>query len=284
MTEPTHLAAMYNAAEIILWVEDLVTSAYLGALWQNDRRIQIYIGGGHENLAAVVEYARRSGRRGVFSLRDCDFGSTNRPRWSSPDVFSFALETFEIECFLLDPPALAAWGYNTARRTEAAISEYFSERAAQLVWWMACRKVLAGLREARQERFPVHPKRTAVLTREAAEAILLENDWVKSTVPGLPARVDPARLRESLADAHAQYEREVQAGTWTAVFSGKELLEESLSWIWTRERPAGNTALEDLAKAVAAEQVRAGRAPAELMELRAALVARGAALRGAPSG
>ncbi len=89
----THRAALYNAAVIILWVEDLVTSAYLGELWQHDSRFKFYIGGGHESLTALVEDARRSGHRGVFGLRDRDFGPSNRARWAAPEVVNFALET-----------------------------------------------------------------------------------------------------------------------------------------------------------------------------------------------
>jgi hypothetical protein len=54
----------------------------------------------------------------VYCLRDRDFGPTNRLRWGQPDVSTFALETFEIECFLLDPQALAYSSINTSKRTE----------------------------------------------------------------------------------------------------------------------------------------------------------------------
>jgi hypothetical protein len=276
VTEPTHLAALYNAAELIVWVEDLVTAAYVSAIWGHDRRFKLYVGGGHENLAAVVEDAQRSGRRGVFSLRDRDFGPTNRGRWTSPDVVHFALEAFEIECFLLEPEALAASSINTAGRTAAEFQARLSDMAAELVWWMACRRVLAELREARQEQFPRHPKRREVPTREAAEAVLLNNPWVQVTAPGLGARVEAERLRSSLEAAHEEYSRHLAAGTWIPVFSGKELLEELLSWFYTRNRPPGSAALQDVAKAVAAVQTKAGRAPAELIELRDALLARAA--------
>ncbi len=274
MTEPTHLAALYNAAPIILWVEDLLTSAYLGALWQNDQRIQMYIGGGHENLAAVVEYACRSNRSRVLSVRDRDFGPTNRPKWRSRDVFNLSLETFEVECFLIDYPSLARCVVNTAQRSEPEIKQWFISRAGEMLWWMACRKVISSLREARQEKFPSHPKRTGVSTRAEAEAILCRSKWVEETVPGLQKRVEAKQLVDELDAAYADYERHLTAGTWTAVFSGKELLEDSLSWIYTRGRPAGPTGLENLAKAVASEQLMANRVPQELLDLHAALIER----------
>lgn len=274
MSEPTHLAALYNAAEIILWVEDLVTAAYLGELWGHDPRLGFCIGGGHETLQAVVEDARRSGRRGVFGLRDRDFGPSNRPRWNSTDVIPFfALETFEVECFLLDPSALAACRVNTARRSEPEIRARLDARAGELLWWMACRRVLAELRDARQVGFPAHPSRTVVVSRADAEGVLLANPWVTTTVPGLPMQVEPARLCQALSTAHADYTRHLAAGTWPEVFSGKELIGELLGWIWTRGRPTDSSAHEDLAKAVAQAQRAAGRVPGELADLHAAIVA-----------
>jgi hypothetical protein len=274
VTEPSHLAALYNAAEIIVWVEDLVTSAYLGEIWGHDARFKFYIGGGHENLAAVVEYARRSGRSHVFSVRDRDFGPTNRSGWRSPDVFNLALETFEVECFLLDPAALAACAVNTAGRTEPEIRARIERLAGDLLWWMACRSVIAGLREARQAKFPGHPKYAAITSRADAERVLLESEWVTNTVPDLTARVAPATLRSSLDAAHEGYARRLATGGWEGAFSGKELINPLVSWVYTRGRPRAGAGLEDLAKAVAREQTSVGRAPAELLELRDALLAR----------
>ena len=275
MSEPTYLAALYNAAEIILWVEDLVTAAYLGELWGHDPLLGFCVGGGHETLQAVVEDARRSGRPGVFGLRDRDFGPSNRNRWISTEPLRFfTLETFEVECFLLDPVALADCRFNTGRRSEQEIRARLDARAGELLWWMACRRVIAELREARHEAFPAHPKRDEVSSRVAAEEVLFANDWVTKTVPGLPARVTAERLRDALTKAHVYYEGHHAAGTWPEVFSGKELMGELLSWIWTRGRPKGAVADEDLAKAVAQTQKGAGRVPAELRELHAAIVAR----------
>lgn len=272
--EPSPLAALYNAAPIILWVEDLLTSVYLKEIWRHDRRIQLYVGGGHEVLSAVVEDARRSRRSNVYCVRDRDFGPTNRSRWSEPDVTTFALETFEVECFLLDPSALASCTINTAGRTEQWIDEHLRQQARQSLWWMACRKVLADLREARQSKFPRHPKRAQVCSKEHAEQILLSNDWVTLTVPGLPAHVREERLREDLDHAHAHYGALVDQGSWMNAFSGKELLRDLESRVFTRGRPSGNAGLQDLAKAVAREQLAAGREPPELLELHRAMIDR----------
>lgn len=271
---PSPLPALYNAAPIILWVEDLVTSVYLQALWQRDPRFHFYVGGGHETLWAVVENANRAGFSHVYGLRDRDFGPTNRPRWQQPDVKTFALDSFEVECFLLDPAALAGCQVNTAGRSEPWIREHLRRQAQTSLWWMACRSVLAELRETRQQSFPAHPKRGQVSAREHAERILLDNDWVAITVPNLPETVRAQRLRDALGEAYAHYEKLLDDERWTRAFSGKELIQELLSHIFTKNRPSGSAALQDLAKAVAYEQITAGREPPELLELRDAMLLR----------
>lgn len=216
------LAALYNAAPIILWVEDLTTSFYLDTIWQHDSRIKLYVGGGHETLAALVEDERRNnGRTSLYSLRDRDFGPTNRTRWRADDTWHFALETFEAECFLLDPVALASCPVNTAAKTAAWIREHLEQQARNLLWWMSCRAVIAELREARQQKFPRHPKRSGVTCQAEAEEFLLTSDWVLSTAPGLRDVVAPERLRHALVNAHARYQAHLDTGTWTTHISGK---------------------------------------------------------------
>ena len=105
------------------------------------------------------------------------------------------------------------------------------------------------------------------------EQVLLDNDWVRLTVPGLPDRVRAERIREALDEAHEHYARLVERGAWAAAFSGKEIVHELVSWIFTKGRPPGNTALQDLAKAVAQQQLEHG-VPAELLELRQAMLDR----------
>lgn len=262
MSEPRD--ALYNAARVILWVEDRVTAAYLDALWGHDPRLKLYVGGGHENLRAVVEDANRAGYRHVLGLRDRDFGPTNRHRWRELTTFElFALETFEIECFLLDPAALQG------RLDEDTIRAALAERANALFWWMACRKVLADLRDARQVNFPAHPKPAQVADLRQAEDLLLNNLWVTRTAPELPARVHGDRLRIDLEAAHRHYADSLRSKTWTRDFSGKEVI----AGLFKRFTPRAAN-LEDLAKLVAGEQRRRGSEPAELVELRDILLAR----------
>jgi len=272
------LAALYNAAPNILWVEDLLTSTYLDAIWQHDRLVKMYVGGGHETLEAVVEDARRSGHPRVFALRDRDFGPTNRHRWSEPSLRLFVLDSFEVECFLLDPPALAACRVNTSSHDEAWILEHLREQAAGQLWWMACRKVIAELRESRQRYFPSHPTPGQVTCREQAERVLLDSDWVKKTAPGLGPRVREHQIHEDLATAHAWYRERLRLGDgWMREFSGKELLNDLLTRLYTKGRPRGTAAVLDLAKAVAEQQRSIGRVPDELAELRRTIRSRPAA-------
>lgn len=208
---PSQLAAIYNAAPIILWVEDQLTATYLDALWRHDRRIKMYIGGGHETLKAVIEDALRSGHRNVFALRDRDFGPTNRPRWSASDLRVFVLETFEVECFLLDPPALARCDVNTAARDETWIRTHLRQFADRQLWWMACRTVIAQLREDRQLGFPSHPKPHQISTREEAQRVGLDNEWCPR-----PRRVSRTR------SAHVDYTTHWITPTPTTKGSGPE--------------------------------------------------------------
>lgn len=269
------LAALYNAAPIIVWVEDLLTSMYLDTIWGHDMRIKLYVGGGHETIAAVVEDERRnSGRPSLYSLRDRDFGPTNRPRWRADTTWQFALETFEVECFLLDAAALAACRVNTAAKTEAWIRTHLEQQASDLLWWMACRAVIAGLREAKQKDFPAHPRRAGVISQQDAEDCLLKSDWLRSTVPDLPRQVTSGHIREQLLAAHARYKGYVTDGTWTSHVSGKELIAELVARVYTKGRPSGGAALRDLAKAVADEQVKMGRVPGELRELKDVMLER----------
>jgi hypothetical protein len=232
------------------------------------------VGGGHEVLSAVVEDAQRNELSHVYCVRDRDFGPTNRPRWKAIDVTTFTLESFELECFLLDPTALASCSVNTANRTQEWIDEHLREQAGKLVWWMACRRTLAALREARQAMFPSHPKRTQVTSRAEAERVLLGNDWVTHTVPGLSKKAHAEQLCEDLLAAQSHYASLLEQGTWTTAFSGKELLAELVSWVYTKRRPRGNLAHQDIAIAVAEEQLASGREPPELLELRDAMLGR----------
>lgn len=186
----------------------------------------------------------------------------------------FTLDAFEIECYLLDSSALASCAVNIAERTQGWIDDHIREQAEKLVWWMACRQVLADLRSARQAMFPAHPRRTQVTSREEAERVLLGNDWVTLTVPGLSRKIHAQQLCEDLLAAQSHYASSLEQGTWVTAFSGKEILAELVSWIYTKGRPPGSRAHRDIAKAVAEEQLASGREPPELLELRDVMLGR----------
>ncbi|MCB9742096.1 MAG: hypothetical protein H6741_09145 [Alphaproteobacteria bacterium] len=257
-------------------MEDLTTRAYLSALWGHDRRIAMYVGGGAETLKSVVEDAHRSGRDHVFALRDRDFTKTNRHRWSAPDVRTFTLETFEVECFLLDPVALAVCPMNTANRTEVELRARLSMDLHAHLWWMATRRTIYELGVVSSKGFPKHPKRTKVSSRAEAEAWVLGCDWMRSTVPGLSSALTDTEVSRRLDAAHGHYLALAGSDSESALaaISGKEILRALLSWVWTKGRPPGPQAEEDLAKAVAHAQRKAGRVPMELEELRMELLGR----------
>lgn len=111
-------------------------------------------------------------------------------------------------------------------------------------------------------------------SRKEAEDFLLKNRWVESTVPELKNLIEPDRLRERLDTNHRKYADHLERGAWIEHFSGKELIADLVGRIYTKGRPPGDASRQDLAKAVAAQQIASGAVPAELQELKQVLLAR----------
>lgn len=263
--------ALYNVAPIILWVEDELTKIYLNEVW-NAPTIGILVGGGHEIISAVVEDAKRRGRDFVFGLRDRDFGPTNRPRWNDPTTKMFTLETFEVECFLLDPQSIAACDLNTSTRADPEIQQKILQIAQDFDWWMACRHVISNLREARQTDFPSHPKPQQINNQQDAQAFLLNSPWITTTVPLLSTQIAASKIQSDLQANQTFYQNQIQANNFCAL-SGKEIYNQIITWIWTKRRPKRNLDIT-LAKSIAAAQITHNAIPKELEELRNALLAR----------
>src|SRR5262249_15709738 len=142
---------------VILWVEDALTSDYFAACWQNDHHIDILIAGGSHGIRSVVNASRQDGHTHVFEFVDRDMVSDNMACWFNGawnPVFVPAVH--EVENYLLDAVPLAGWALNTAGRSDAAIEARLQARAGQLVWHMACRRVLAALDAEITRDFPKH--------------------------------------------------------------------------------------------------------------------------------
>ncbi|MFH1469404.1 MAG: hypothetical protein ABIO70_33775 [Pseudomonadota bacterium] len=264
------IAAQYKDAKIVLWVEDDLTRGYLSALWL-DLDIGFRIGGGNDSIAGVAEDAWRAGYGHVFGLRDRDFSKTNRDRWSdpSPNLRCYTLETHEFENFLLDPAALHRCDQHTGGRSLAQIEDKLQAVAAGMVPWMACRRVIAELSQARMLDFPKHPKRKAIPTIEAAQSYLNASPWLTTQVHALPGLAAPAAISAQLATSHATYQAALQDGSWRQVFSGKEVFGDLRSFVHPQGK--GSEAAVDLAKSVGAWQRLNHAVPAELADLRRSL-------------
>jgi hypothetical protein len=150
--------ALYKNAKAVLWVEDPETRAWLEALWLGQApTIRILVAGGHTNVAAVCQQALDYGAPNVFGLVDQDFGTSNRPRWSTlpPRERVYRFDVHEFENLLLVPDALAGCGLNVGKRTSPAINARIFEEAQRLAWWVACARFLAETRLV--HRFPAEP-------------------------------------------------------------------------------------------------------------------------------
>lgn len=270
------LVAAYKKAPIILWVEDYTTRAYLQAVWHNDPKIHMLDAGGWPNVAAVVNDARRQGVTHVFGLRDRDFGSTNRPFWSSATATVFVCEAHEVENFLLaDDAALAACTLNTAKMSASTIRERMHQSATNLSWWMAARCVVQEIYERAYAEFISHPSRAKVTSEATAVDAVLDQRWTKQVAPHVPALVEPAKIRNRILTEHARYADMLATEDWRREYSGKEILTDLVTGLWTIRPPsARGTMFSDFAAAVGQAQVKLHKVPPELYELQSALHSR----------
>lgn len=268
------LNALYRKRPINLWVEDEVTREYLREAWQ-DNDIELLLAGGADNIQAVVE---DSGLRNVFGYRDRDFTpASNRTRWADPSAQRVLVsEVFEAENFLFDEEAIAASSLNTSRRTAAQIDAEMQRLAATLSWWLSCRSVIAWLSREANRDFVSHPKRAQVTNKAQALAHLTDSNWVGRTAPGVPGLVDEKRLDAQLVAEEQRYAGMIPKAEWRIHFPGKEILRALVPCVWPNPKPGTpwQARQVDFAKAVARAQVRMGRVPSEVTDLRAALRAR----------
>jgi hypothetical protein len=270
MPPPPHLIALYNRP-IILWVEDPVTRTYLGECW-NDPDIGFLVAGGTEGVRAAGRSAREDGFSHVFGTVDRDFAASNRPGWRNPDTSPvFILEVHEIENHLLAADHLAGCDLNNQGRSAADIDSRLQACAAGMVWWMACRRVLADLRAEFLMDFPGHSR---VVDLATAQQHICGSDWYQRLRDYHRTVVPADQITRRLNDAHALAAAELASGQWRQSFPGKDLLHDLHNWLYLPPAGRGTTPAEvdlDLARSVARWQVANGAVPAEVAELHAAL-------------
>lgn len=260
------LPALYKHRRVMLWVEDTRTRGYLDAVWGSGR-IGYLIGGSHDNIRAVVTDAHRKNYPHVFGLVDRDFGRSNRARWPAlgDGERIYVLDRVEIENYLLDAHAISACKWNTEKRTPDQIEACMRAAVRNTAWWWAARRVLYALNAVKNAGFPRDPKPQDVTGLDAARRWLHESSWITETLPGLRARVTDARLTADLEAEHAVITCALDDGSWPTCCAGKEVLAAVDAFVWTRGRLAG--AHDELARAIAAEQVSGERVPGEISEL-----------------
>ncbi len=270
MSPSPDLTALYGRP-IILWVEDLVTSTYLDECWQ-DADIAFRVGGGHEGIRTVVRSAQSDGHRHIFGFVDRDLGHTNRPTWSNATASPiFVPEVHEVENYMLDASHLEACDLNNGGRSAANVATRLHTFAARMVWWMACRQVLADLRAQTVKDFPSH----AVVHNQAeAELLVCSSGWYINLAGFATTITATGEITRRLTSAYATAAAELGNGQWRTTYSGKALVRELHYWLYTP--PGGTTPSpaerdRDLARSVARWQRANGAIPAEVTDLRTAL-------------
>lgn len=273
MMPPSDLPTLYRNHPLVLWVEDEVTKTYLQQVWQ-DADIGLLTAGGHENIYAVVKSSRAQGFGHVFGFRDRDFGDTNRGKWEEAGVEVLISEAFEIENLALDSQAISACQLNTSGKSASDMEDALQKLAHRRLWWMSCRRTIAEVRTAATHEFITHPKLSKVSSKDQAQAEILHSPWWKHTLPAISTTITERAVNEKLDAHHQAYEAALQDGTWRSCFSGKELLQELVTAVWTKHRPQEAKSARihlDFLRAIVEAQREQGRIPEELTALRQAL-------------
>jgi hypothetical protein len=267
MTQGLHLPALYRG-KINLWVEDAITRAYLYECWNDDPDIVILIAGSHSNITAVLRHAHADGLTNVFGFADRDFRASNRPNWEAQSCNLFIPSVYEVENYLLDAQALADSSTTKPPRTVQEIEKRLKDRAAELLWWMACRTVIARIREVFFGDFIQHPPCAVVTTRSQAEGYISMQPWF-SNLKIRTAAFSHDWLTNQVRGAADEADSQIASGTWRENFSGKELFHHVRDWVIpVSHRTPTPDRDSDLAKKVAYWQVESSRVPGEITALR----------------
>jgi hypothetical protein len=266
------LSAIYKKRPINLWVEDEPTRAYLGHVWQ-DNDIELLLAGGAEQVQSLVH---DSGQRNVFGYRSrgFDFDRSNAQVWRDDDSTQVWISgAFEAANFILDEDAIAGSIFNTAESSARAIAEDMLRLAAPQSWWMACRSVVASLSKRANLGFIRRPDRARVADKTSALAWIITSSWTADVAPSVPGLVSPEAIEERITSEERRFSAMTSTSQWKSEFSGKEILLDLVSMVWTTIPPRmrRTAILNDFAKAVAHKQRRLGTIPQEIHDLRSAL-------------
>jgi hypothetical protein len=125
------------------------------------------------------------------------------------------------------------------------------------------------------EDFLSHPARGSITSQHDAETAILESKWWVDVLPSLHRTWGTAAIVSSRLVAHeTAFRATLASGEWKKEWSGKEILREVASRVWTRKRPPDPAGRIEFVRAVARAQRQQNRIPAEVSDLRAALLFR----------
>ncbi len=274
MPVTTHLDSILSVRPAVLWVEDRLTKEYLQRIWQpEDQLFQILIAGSAENVIAVVHDLQGNGYGHVFGFTDRDFRTSNRSRWNSPsqDMLTYRPERFEIENYLLDWEALAGCDENMNRfkRTRADIEQRAAQYANEMLWWMACRKVLSDFHHRLTDHFPTHPKVNQINSLPDAESyIRIARNWWNDFPEHSKYIQQPGTLTNDLQTAYNDNRGDLSSGNWTRNFSGKEIFRSVRGFLFNKSYASAEEMDTDMTKSVADWQIENNSVSAELIELK----------------
>ncbi len=270
---------LYDAvvAEVIVWVEDALTEAYLNKLWADDR-IRILVAGSGPTVKAVTTDARVARHMSVFGVRDRDFGKTNFGTWTKYDkeIRVFRLPRHEIENYLLDWHALAGCSENRRGKKAHDIEAEVKKHATSLDWWLSAKRTLSDLSANLSRDFPRGLGQTKIKDhKDALDYILTCRGWYQHVCDLPKTSLNEAKIKSLLTKHQEHIHRALDNGKWIEAFPGKELLGKAKAFIRTRPKARKKATDDiDLAKAIANWQVDNKRPPSDLVTLRECLLQR----------
>jgi hypothetical protein len=286
MNKPTHVDPSLTQGNIILWVEDNLTKAYLNILWKLDKSLfNIRVGGGKDVVRAVVHDLRNQYPKvddkieiPVFGFIDIDFTKTNYDKWQDrdPEFFVYIPDTHEIENYLLDWNAIASCNANYKTRSINEIKDHASNYAKDLCWWIACKKVLANYHLRLVDKFPWDPSIPQIKSLSDAKSFILEEkNWYNSLPENTNHILNNSFIDKDLSDSHDYFQNLIENDTkWFKEFSGKELFRDLRGYVFRRKYDSPANMDIDLAKSIGEWQCTNKKEPKELLDLKDALKAR----------
>jgi hypothetical protein len=264
----SNLTSLYKNHPVYFWLEDDDTRAYFSQLWPNEP-FGYLVGGGEQNIQAIVQSARLDNIAHVFGIVDRDFYKSNVANWPSLPATQriYRLPVHEFESFLLDADALAGCALNNQGRTPLDVDKQMQLIAGGLVWWMATKRVLSEVSHEVVDGFPPEPGRQKVQDLATAMNYISQSLWFASTAQNVPGLASMPGVQQRLTTHQTQYASDILSGQWKTEFSGKEVFRTLQSYVYQGGK--GSSGRTDLVKAIARWQRANKRIPQDLESLRA---------------